>query len=79
MIGPKKLSTIRDELRHALGGPDKDPIRDLDRRMSAADVREGVQRGDDEVIQALTRFLQTPTAPRRKRKAVARSAGKASR
>jgi len=73
LIGPKKLSTIRDELRRALGAPSKDPIRELERRMSAGDVKEGARSIDDEVIQSLTRFLRTPAAPNRK--AASRKAG----
>jgi hypothetical protein len=76
LIGPKKLSTIRDELRRALGAPDKDPIRELERWMSG-DLKEGAPSIDDEVIRSLTRFLRTPAAP--KRKAAARRAGRAPR
>jgi hypothetical protein len=77
LIGPKKLSTIRDELRRALGAPDKDAIRELERRMSAGNLKEGARSIDDEVIQSLTRFLRTPAAP--KRKAAARRVGRAPR
>lgn len=58
MIGPKKLSTIRAELRQALEATGEDPIQWLEKRMSTSPK-------DKDVLQSLKRLLSTQ--PKRKR------------
>lgn len=72
MIGPKKLSAIQRELRHALGAPAKNPIQELDRLMSARGQQRDALASADEVIQSLKRFLQRPAAVRARRGNVAK-------
>jgi uncharacterized protein YoaH (UPF0181 family) len=64
MMGPKKLSTVRKELRQSLGKKGKDPIQWLDERIRALE-RAGNSTGEaTEVLQALRRVLQSPTKTR---------------
>jgi hypothetical protein len=65
MIGPKKLSTIREEIRRALADEGEgDPIAWLEQRMTAA-ARSGVAGSKrDEILQSLRRILETPTSKR---------------
>ncbi len=69
MIGTKKLSTIREEIRKALAANGTDPIQRLERQIAAAK-----RKGDrTEVMQGLKQFLQAPPKrPRRKRRAGAK-------
>jgi hypothetical protein len=53
MMGPKTLSEIREELRRALAATGDDPLRWLEKRMTASSKR----RGKSEVLQSLWRFL----------------------
>jgi hypothetical protein len=56
MIGPKKLSTIREELRTALAATGEGPIRWLEERIVASE-REGARSsGETDVLQSLLRF-----------------------
>ena len=65
MIGPKKLSTIRQELRHALGATADDPIAWLEKRV-AASQRRGVRTSTgSEVLESLQRFLEAPGRKKR--------------
>ena len=67
MIGPKKLSTIRQELERALKATGGDPIRWLERRMAAPRRQGGAASGESEVLHSLRRFLET-TCKKRPRK-----------
>jgi hypothetical protein len=62
MIGRKKLTTIREELRRALAeAADGDPISCLEQRI-AVGARKSVARGErDEIVQSLRRILDPPT------------------
>jgi hypothetical protein len=64
MIGTKKLSTIREEIRDALSADGQDPIKRLD-QMIAASKRKGKR---TDLTEGLKRFLQGPPKrkPRRK-------------
>jgi hypothetical protein len=58
MIGTKKLTTIRKEIKKALGD---DPIGELERQIAAAKRKgEGT-----EIIAGLKRFLESSPKPRR--------------
>jgi hypothetical protein len=73
MIGPKKLSTIREEVRRALAeAAEGDPIAWLEQRITAA-APTGVAGAErDEVLQSLRRILEAPIRKKRsKRRATA--------
>jgi hypothetical protein len=57
MIGPKKLSRIRQELQRALDATGDDPIRWLEQRMAAPE-HQGASGGKSEVLHSLRRFLE---------------------
>jgi hypothetical protein len=63
MMGPKKLSTIRRELKQALSRTGSDPIEWLEQRIHAA---ESTGQRAPEVLQSLRRLLNTPRKARRK-------------
>lgn len=69
MIGPKKLSAIRQELRGALAATGDDPIRWLEERMAAPGRPHGTGSGESEILKSLRRILE-PTGnddrPRRR-------------
>jgi len=58
VIGPKKLSTVRQELTRALKATGEDPIRWLERRMAAPHRQGGAASGESEVLHSLRRFLE---------------------
>jgi hypothetical protein len=68
MIGSKKLSTIRDELRAALDATGDDPVAWLEKRMTAAE-RQGPGQGSA-VLNSLRRFLEAPRRARGRRRRV---------
>ena len=53
MMGPKTLSEIREELRRVLDATGDDPIRWLEKRMTASK-----RRGKRQVLQSLRRFIE---------------------
>ncbi len=57
MIGPKSLSTIRQELQRALTATGDDPIRWLEERMAVSEQHGSVTAGESEVLNSLRRFL----------------------
>ena len=59
MIGPKKLSTIRQELQRALTAAGDDPIRWLEERMNTPEHQGSAGTGESEVLHSLRRFLET--------------------
>jgi hypothetical protein len=67
MIGPKKLSEIRQDLRRALAATQDDPIAWLEERVTAAEHQGGSQAAKTEVLSSIRRILE---APRRRRKQV---------
>lgn len=66
MIGSKKLSTIRQELRRALKATGEDPIRWLEKRMAAFERQNAASDGN-EVLQSLRRLLEEPPKKRRRK------------
>ena len=66
MIGPKNLSTIRLEIRHALIAVSNDPMRWLEERM-AAERPVSKQTGESEVLLSLQRIL-APVTTKKSRK-----------
>ena len=66
MMGPKKLSTIRKELRQSLRKNGKDPIQWLDERIRALERAGNSTAGAAEVLHALRRVLQSPTKTKRR-------------
>ena len=73
MIGPKKLSRVRQELHGALTVTGHDPIRWLEERMSAPERQELAASGESEVLQSLRRVLEGTGRPKRGKKRVASS------
>lgn len=65
MIGPEKLSTIRQQLRRALRATGEDPVAWLEKRMAASDRQGTVSPGGSDVLESLRRFLQGPQRQRR--------------
>ena len=65
MIGPKKLSTIREELQRALTSTGSDTIDWLEERMSAPERQSSVAAGESEVLNSLRRFLDGKQRPQR--------------
>jgi len=58
VIGPKKLSSIHQELQRAMKATGEDPIRWLEERMAAPQRREIGVPGESEVLSSLRRFLE---------------------
>jgi hypothetical protein len=61
MIGPKKLSTIRQELRRALAAAGDDPLRWLEERMTASERQGTAAPGESEVLRSLRRSRRAGT------------------
>jgi hypothetical protein len=57
VIGPKRLSTIRQELRRAIATTGIDPIDWLEARIAAAENERPAANGENEVLRSLRRFL----------------------
>jgi hypothetical protein len=69
VIGPKKLHTIRHELRDALAATGDDPIRWLEERMTAPERQGAAVSEGGEVLRSLRRFLEaTDRGKRREQK-----------
>ena len=58
MIGPKKLSIIRQELQCALAATGDDPIQWLEERMNVPERPSSGDAGENEVLNSLRRFLE---------------------
>ena len=69
MIGPKKLSAIRQELQRALDAAGDDPIRWLEQRMAAPE-HQGAASGRSEVLHSLRRFLEANDPAKRRTRRV---------
>jgi hypothetical protein len=57
VIGPKKLSVIRQELRRALETTGHDPIDWLQARIVAVECERPAASGEGEILRSLMRFL----------------------
>jgi hypothetical protein len=79
MIGPKNLRSIREDLRRALAGNGRNPIRELEQRLSAHNSSGIAPVGSCEVVESLKRFLflHEPNTSGRRRKSVAKKTGTA--
>jgi hypothetical protein len=64
MMGPKKLSAVRQELRSAIKSTGEDPLRWLERRIAESERRD---EGGHEVLDSLLRLLKAPESRRHKR------------
>lgn len=64
MIGPKKLSTIREELERAFVATGEDPLTWLEKRMACAKHQRTGDSESSDVLQSLKRFLEKPKKPR---------------
>jgi hypothetical protein len=64
MIGPKKLSTIRQELHRAFAAVGDDPLDWLEQRMAAPNSASG----EREILQSLQRFLAATRREESKKK-----------
>jgi hypothetical protein len=71
MIGPKKLSAIRQELQRALIATGDDPIRWLEERMSAPE-HQGAAAGKCEILNSLRRVLEATGKPKRRKQRAGR-------
>ena len=60
MIGPKKLSTIRQQLKSALAATGDDPLRWLEERMTTPVCQATAVEQGNEVLHSLHRFLNRP-------------------
>jgi hypothetical protein len=58
MSDPKKLSTIKNELKAALTRSTKDPIQWLENRMTANKRSDISAAGESEALQSLRRILE---------------------
>ena len=58
MIGPKKLSAIRQELQRALTATGEDPIRWLEARMTGPECQGSAASEESEVLRSLRSFLE---------------------
>ena len=58
MIGPKKLSAIREELQRALSATGDDPIRWLEERMTTPAYQGAENTGESEILHSLRRVLE---------------------
>ncbi len=60
MIGPKKLSIVRQELQRALAATGEDPIRWLEARMTGPERQAPAASGESEILRSLRHFLEAP-------------------
>jgi hypothetical protein len=67
MIGPKKLSAIRQELESALTATGDDPIRWLEVRMTAPECQGSAASEGRDVLQSLRRVLEATGREKRRR------------
>ncbi len=67
MIGPKKLSTIRQELQRALAATGDDPIRWLEGRMTTPERSGATTSDESDVLGSLRRLLEAPPREKRQR------------
>lgn len=65
MIGPEKLSIIRERLRQAFAAGGNDPIRQLEECLSAAAPPGSSAGTEHEVLRSLRRFLEGEGKKRR--------------
>jgi hypothetical protein len=71
MIGPKKLSAIRQELHSALTAIGKDPIDWLDERMAAPKHQVSKASGESDVLLSLRRILAKANRVKRQKRRIA--------
>lgn len=72
MIGPKKLSTIRQQLKSALAATGDDPVRWLEARMTTPAGQAAAGNEGNEVLRSLQGFLERDgSSKRRTRRVVA--------
>ena len=67
MIGPKKLSTIRQELRRELAATGEDPIRWLEERLAALHRQGTVVSGESDLLHSLQRFVEAARRGKRRK------------
>jgi hypothetical protein len=67
MIGPKKLDTIRQELRRAVPASGGDPPAWLEQRMAASKGHGPTASGESEIVHSLRRFLEAGKKWRKQR------------
>ncbi len=65
MIGQKKLSTIRAEVRHALAA-EGDPLEWLERLTTSREGKNARATGESEIVQTLRRLLEASEKPRKR-------------
>lgn len=66
MMGPKKLSTIREEVRQTLAA-EGDPLKWLERITASREGNKALASGEDDVTQSLRRLLKAARTPRQHR------------
>lgn len=70
MIGPKKLSVIRQELQHRLAALGNDPIRWLEERMAVPEHRGSPASKGSEVLDALRRIVEAPRTGKQRKQQI---------
>jgi hypothetical protein len=70
VIGPKKLSAIRQELHRALAATGDDPIRWLEERMAVPERQGSATSGESEVLHSLRRILEATERAKQQRRRV---------
>ena len=64
MIGPKKLSEIRQQLKSAMAATSDDPIQWLEERMASPSGQGAAGEQGNEVLRSLQRFLEAKDKPK---------------
>ncbi len=67
MMGPKKLSTIREELASHVAPEGEDPIRWLEQRIQQLEKERKPNKGMIDVLESLRRVLEMKLKPKRRR------------
>ncbi len=72
MMGPKKLSAIRAQLRRAFRANGHDPIRRLEECMGSASTQRPVTHGASEIMRSLRRVLEQPGKSKKRKQRAAK-------
>ncbi len=66
MIGPKKLSTIREEVRRALAADGGDPLEWLEQQTATCKGKRPIASRESEIMRSLRRLLDASGKRRKK-------------
>ncbi len=73
MIGPKKLSEIKQELKEALAKEVRNPVEWLERQICELEKQKKATPASKEVFESLLRLFQKPKPKKRRKRRVART------